>query len=131
MAPQSFAERVLKLEEQMTSLQALPKRIDDLALQVSQLRTDMQGEFSAVRSEMATGLAAVRSEMATKADLATVRSEMATKADLAAVRAEIKEGDEETRRQMRVLHEDVISRFTLLQEGIAASSLKKPSRRSR
>ena len=113
MAPQSFAERVLKLEEQMTSLQELPKRIDELALQVSQLRTDMRGEFSAVRSEMATGLADVRREMATKADLATVRGE-------------IKEGDEETRRQMRVLHEDVISRLTLLREGIAASSRKKP-----
>ena len=29
----------------------------------------------------------------------------------AAIRAEIRAGDEETRRQMRVLHEEVIARF--------------------
>ena len=37
--------------------------------------------------------------------------------DVAAVRDEIRAGDEETRRQMRVLHEEVISRIALLDEG--------------
>ena len=37
--------------------------------------------------------------------------------EFSAVRDEIRFGDEETRRLMRVLHEDVISRFALLQEG--------------
>ena len=39
-------------------------------------------------------------------------------AEFAAVRDEIRAGDEETRRQMRVLHEDVIARIALLQEGL-------------
>jgi hypothetical protein len=34
----------------------------------------------------------------------------------AAIRAEIRAGDEETRRQMRVLHAEVIARFDLLEE---------------
>ncbi len=85
MAPQSFAERVLKLEEQMTSLQGLPKRVDDLALQVSQLRSEMRAEFSAVRGEMAAESVAVRDQIG----------------DLG--------------RQMRVLHEDLVGRVAWLQ----------------
>ena len=33
------------------------------------------------------------------------------------LREEIRAGDEETRRLMRVLHEDLIGRFALLEEG--------------
>lgn len=36
----------------------------------------------------------------------------------AALRDEIRSGDEETRRQMRLLHEDVIGRIALLQNGL-------------
>lgn len=34
------------------------------------------------------------------------------------LRAEVREGDEETRRYMRVLHEEVLSRIAVLQEGL-------------
>ena len=48
-----------------------------------------------------------------------LRTEMSD--EFSAVRAELREeirgGDEETRRLMRVLHEEVISRFALLEEG--------------
>jgi hypothetical protein len=45
----------------------------------------------------------------------TLRGEMA---DLAStLRDEIRAGDEETRRYMRVLHEDLVGRISLLQEG--------------
>jgi hypothetical protein len=37
----------------VTRLEELPGRIDDLTVQVSQLRTEMRDEFSAVRTEMA------------------------------------------------------------------------------
>lgn len=40
----------------------------------------------------------------------------------AELRAEIRAGDEETRRHMRVLHEDVISRIALLQESMDRSN---------
>ena len=100
MAPQSIAERVVKLEEQMASLQELPKRVDDLAMQVSQLRTEMRGEFSAIRGEMATESFAFRAEIG----------------DLA--------------RQMRVLHEDLVGRIALIQEGLGGAKRKsaKPRR---
>ena len=47
------------------------------------------------------------------------RAEMQTQGDQ--LRTEIRNGDEETRRHMRVLHEEVISRLALLQEGLPAS----------
>ena len=121
MSPQALVRRVEKLEERVTILEQLPARIDDLTLQVSQLRTEMRGEFAAVRSEL-------RSEM--NGGFAAVRAEMDT--GFAAVREEIRAGDEETRRaltaeiqagdervlsQARSLHEELISRLALLQEG--------------
>ena len=45
---------------------------------------------------------------AVAAGLAEFRGEV--RAEFAAVREEIRAGDEETRRQMRILHEEVISR---------------------
>ena len=36
---------------------------------------------------------------------------------ISTLRKEIRAGDEETRRQMRMLHEDVITRLALIQEG--------------
>jgi hypothetical protein len=74
----------------VTRLEELPGRIDDLTLQVSQLRTEMRDEFSAIRAEMA-------------------------------------EQGRTLGMQMRVLHEDVIGRLTLLQE----AQTSPPKRKSR
>jgi hypothetical protein len=79
----------------VTRLEALPARIDELTSRVSHLRSEMRGEFSAVRAEMATGLGGL--EVKTN-DLAI---------------------------QMRVLHEDVIARLALLQEGLLGSARRK------
>ena len=49
--------------------------------------------------------------------------------EFSAVRAEIRAGDEETRVQMRALHEDVISRLTLIREGQAAGAGRAASGR--
>ena len=38
-------------------------------------------------------------------------------ADIAALREEVRRGDEETRRRMRILHEEVLSRIALFDEG--------------
>jgi hypothetical protein len=96
MPPQTVESRIEGLETRVTRLEELPARIDDLTLQVSQLRTEMRDEFSAVRSEMAAGFASAEG----KTDgLAT---------------------------QMRLLHEDVIARIALLQEG-----RPKPPKRTR
>jgi len=44
------------------------------------------------------------------------------------LREEIRGGDEETRRLMRVLHEDVIGRFSLLTEGRVPGGRRKRRR---
>jgi len=113
MATQTLAARVDSLEQRVTRLEELPARVDALAVQVSQLRDEMRAEFSAVRTEIRAG------------DENTCRT----------LREEIQAGDEETRRtlreeiragdarvmeQARVLHEQVISRLALIQEGVRA-----------
>ena len=114
MQPQPIDSRVERLERRVTALEEMPARLDALTLQVSQLREEMHGEFSAIRREFREGLAE---------GLGGLHK---------GIRAEIREGDEETRRtlreeirasdeeilnQARVLHEDVISRLSLIQEG--------------
>jgi hypothetical protein len=50
------------------------------------------------------------------AAISDLRSEM--RQEFAAVRRELREGDEETRRYMRVLHEDLVDRIKMLGEAI-------------
>ena len=121
MPPQGLDSRVESLEKGLTRLEQLPARIDDLTSQVSQLRTEMRDEFSAVRTEMAAGFAEVRSGMT--AEFASVRSEIAVKTD----RLEARTDGLAT--QMRVLHEDVIARIALLQEGLSRAGRRKPKKK--
>ena len=103
MPPQTLESKIEGLQKRVTRLEELPARIDDLTSQVSQLRTEMRDEFSAVRTEMAGGFTA-----------AAVRTDtLEAKTDGLAV-------------QMRMLHEDVIARIALLQEG-----RPKPAKRTR
>lgn len=104
MQERSIVERVEILERTVEALETLPDRVTRVELQLVQLRDEMRGEFSAIRGEMGVGFAAIRG----------AGGEGLT---LAALRADIREGDEETRRYMRVLHEDVIARLALIQEG--------------
>jgi hypothetical protein len=76
----SLVRRVESLEQRVTVLKELPRRIDDLAGQILQLQNEMRREFSALRTEM--------------------RAE--DDESLRLLREEIRAGDEETR---RVLHE--------------------------
>jgi dephospho-CoA kinase len=75
-------------------------------LQIVQLRDHVHEEFSAIRQEF-------RGEI--RAEGAAIRSEL---------RAEIRAGDEETRRYMSVLHEEVLSRIATIQDD-------RPRRRKR
>lgn len=59
-------------------------------------------------------------------DLTTLRDEFVSirvevRNEFGALRGELRSGDEETRRQMRVLHEEVISRIALILEGLGPS----------
>ena len=65
--------------------------------------------------ELPNRVASLDSRVASLAvQILQLRGEM--RAECSAVRQEIKAGDEETRRYMRVLHEEVISRIKLLGE---------------
>jgi hypothetical protein len=137
--------------------------VDDLALQVSHLHSEMTGEFSAIRREMDAQSTRLRAEMVAEfraemdAQSAAIRAEMATRdavaAEFAAIladmaegftaptgalaravaglREEIRAGDEETRRQMRVLHEDLVGRIALVQEGLTPAKRRQTTKRRR
>jgi hypothetical protein len=70
-------------------------------------------EFAAVRTEMRDEFLSVRTEM--RDEFSAVRNERHHES--LSLREEIRLGDEETRRYMRVLHEEVISRIAMIQEG--------------
>ena len=115
MAP-AIARRVELLEEKLDSLAQLPIRVASLETAFGELRADVRGlsnEVGALRNEVG----ALRDEVGIlRGEVSTLRGELNTLRD--DLRREIREGDDETRRQMRVLHEDLIARFALLQEGI-------------
>ncbi len=114
MPAQIVVSRVEDLETRVTMLEQLPARVDDLTSQVSQLRTEMRAEFSDVRAEMGTGFSEVRAEMG---------------AQFSAVRAEMADQGATLGTQMRVLHEDVIGRLALLQNGYARRKAKPRGRK--
>jgi predicted nucleic acid-binding Zn-ribbon protein len=87
MPQQTLARRVERLEEAVENLQRLPEQVDSLGVQQDRL----------------------------EAQIVQLRDEMPS--EFSAVRAEMRAGDEETRRLMRVLHEDVIARIALLDNG--------------
>jgi hypothetical protein len=98
----------------VTALEQLPVRFDAQEMQILQLQREMHAECSAVGEEIGAGDEETRRVLG----------------------AEIRAGDEETRRvlgeeidatqrPMRVLHEDVIARIALLQEGSNRPRKKK------
>ena len=102
MPPETLANRVAILEHKMQSLEGLPDRVASLEVQIVQFRAEVRAEFSAVREEM----------------------RLEPRRDLREIRA----GDEETRLQMRVLHEEVIARFALLEEHLNGRKRSPESR---
>jgi hypothetical protein len=90
MLPQTVARRVDALERKMGRWEELPDRMTSLESQIVQFRADVGVEFSAVRSEMGMMEERLRREM------------VALNSD--------------TLTQVRILHEDMVSRFALLEE---------------
>ena len=85
MESKSLEERVTFLENEMQGLRGLLERVASLEENILQFRAEVRGEFSAVRQDM-QGIVQM-------------------------LRADIRAGDAETRRYMRVLHEEVLSRI--------------------
>ena len=102
MPSQTIAKKVEALESRVSTLEELPGRLTAVESQIVQLRSEMRDGFSAASRQ----LSAVRQEL--RHDISQ---------QIVAVREELRAGDEETRRYMRVLHEDVIGRLATIQEG--------------
>ena len=135
MPPSPMTRRVKILEEKVEQLEKLPARIDNLEAQILQFREEVRGEFSATRA----GMGSLRAEMLQLHEQAIARIALTeavllhemnqrgqeTRRELTEALAEtrteliarIAEGDEETRRYMRVLHEEVIARIATIGEG--------------
>lgn len=127
MPRQTIENRVEALELQVSELRGEGDRVPRIESQIVQLHTEMHDGFSAIHTEMRDRFAAVdaefvavRTEMrerfaAVDAEFVAVRREMREGVD--ALRVEIRTGDEETRRFMRVLHEDLVGRIATIRKG--------------
>ena len=104
-----LVRRMEILEGKVEELARLPDRMAALELQIVQFRAEVRAEFSATREEL--------------------RQEF--RQEIRQLRGEMVEGDEETRRFMRVLHEEVLSRIVLLAEGRSARPRNTAPRRKR
>ncbi len=96
-----LVRRIEILEGDVNALRQLPDRVSAVAADLAAVRgdvTQLQGDVTRLQG-----------------DVTELKRDMHT--EFAAVRDEIRTGDEETRRQMRILHEEVISRLALLGEG--------------
>ena len=128
MAEPNLTDRIEIVEQKVHILESLPPRMEAVALQIIQLRAEMSSEFSSMRDEMRGGEAQLWQEIRAadarlrqeiRAFHTGLREEMGTLETslLEKIRADIRDGDEQTRTYMRVLHEEVISKLAALGEG--------------
>lgn len=95
---------------------AASNRVAELGTQIAQLRGEMREEFSAIRGELQDirGNGAGLSLAKLHEEIRALRGPGGEGLTLVGLRQEIRDGDEETRRLMRVLHEDLVRRIALL-----------------
>jgi recombinational DNA repair ATPase RecF len=110
MAGQSLEARMDNLERRVEILGQLPAQVAALGSQILQLREEMRDEFSTTRAETRSAI---------EESQRTLREEIRAVIDdsQGTLRKEIRAGDEETRRYMRVLHEDLVARIAMLGRG--------------
>ena len=124
--------RVEIVEGTSDALDYLPARIDALTLQIVQFREDVRDDISATRTDLKGDLHRLRAEMAAHLDSLSVRVDsLCARVDVLSARfdaaridtfrdelhTEIRNGDEEIRRCMRVLHDLVMARIAAFREG--------------
>jgi len=122
MRPETIAGRVDNLERRVTDLETLPDRIPAIESQIVQLRTEMRGEFSAVREEIRTGDRVLGERIDETTRVLGERLDETTRVlqRLEETTRVLGERIDENGRHMRVLHEDVIGRLAIIQEGQSA-----------
>lgn len=104
MPPRTIEKRVEDLEIAMSNLSTLPAQVASLEQQFLQFRDEVRGEFSTIRSEF-------RGEMQEMG--ATLRGEIQEMGT--ALRGEI----HDARNHAQILHEELIARISLIQEGFS------------
>jgi hypothetical protein len=132
-----LAERIDSVEQRMDSIeQRLDASYTSLSTQILQSRRENDDAHSAMRTEFSLSMSALRSEfLVMRTDVAgefsAMRAEVAgqfsatqavTLSRFEKLETALADGLDETRRFMRVLHEDVLSRIALLGEGRPSSS---------
>ena len=105
MQERSVIERIQVLEQNVAALEELPARVSAVELQIVQLRDEMRVEFSATRGELRGEMRAMQEGL--RGEISAVHQELV---------ALITHTTEETRRGMRVLHEDLKSTIKTLGE---------------
>jgi hypothetical protein len=119
MRSADLAERIDTVERRMDSMeQRLDASFNALTAQILQSRRENDVAHLAMRTEFARDIAALRGDM--NAQGADLREEM--KAQGTDLRVAIRDGDEETRRFMLILHEDTLRKIALIGEGRPSSS---------
>lgn len=113
MPERTLVERVDILDQKVEGLETLPGRVHAVELQILQLREEMHAGFSAQSAELQAEILASRDSLKNELQVEIRASRDSVKSEL---QAEIRAGDEETRRYMRVLHEEVISRIATIGE---------------
>ena len=122
MPPETIESRADNLERRVTDLETLPDRIPAIESQIVQLRTEMRGEFSAVREEIRTGDRVLGERIDETTRVLGERLDETTRVlqRLEETTRVLGERTDENGRHMRVLHEDVIGRLAIIQEGQSA-----------
>ena len=131
MSQPPVIRRVEIVEGNAEALGFLPARIDALTIQIVQFREEVRDEVSATRSDLRADVQALRAEAAAYIDLLSTRVDslsahvdsLSARFDAAHIETlrdelhhELRNGDEEIRRCMRVLHELVMARISAIRE---------------
>ena len=111
VSEKAIVERVETLEKRMDSLRALPAEVKILATKMSAVEmrlTTVESKIVQLRTDMNDGFSATLQIVEA--------SSKATQAMFDETHTIIRGGDEETRRQMRELHEDLVKRLAAIGE---------------
>jgi hypothetical protein len=123
MQKRTLTERVQILEKRVGELVSLPARMTALESQFLQLRGEMRSGFSAIEA-IDRRFEAIDQRFAAidqRFDFVDRRFE-AVDRRFENLERQVRDGDEETRRYMRVLHEEVLARLAVIQEGRGPSA---------
>ena len=132
MATRTLDERVTDLEKFAKTLEPLPVAM----LEMGSRMAGVEGRLANVESRLGTvesQIVQLRADLdSTKTDILEVieSGSLATQGMFDELQRTVKDGDEETRRQMRVLHEDLVERIERLGEGRSRRQIsRKPDSR--